>query len=71
MVADGEAVGMMGRGMIPKMIKKEWEEGLDKVVSISDKSLGSEGSMSKVGISPRHNSDKLHAPVASNYHTMP
>ena len=39
-----------------------------KVLSISDKSLGVEGSMSEVGIPPPHNLEKLHAPVAGNYH---
>ena len=42
-----------------------------KVLSISDESLGAEGSMSEVGIPLPHNSDKPHAPVAGNYHTIP
>ena len=41
------------------------------MLSISDNSLGVEGSMSEIGILPPHNSDKLHAPVAVNYHTIP
>ena len=41
-----------------------------KVSSISDKSLGAEGSMSEVGIPPPNNLNKPHAPVARNYHTI-
>ena len=41
------------------------------MLSISDESLGAEGSMSEVGIPLPHNSDKPHAPVAGNYHTIP
>ena len=38
-----------------------------KVLSIINKSLGTEGSMSEVGIPPPHNSDKPHALVAANH----
>ena len=41
------------------------------MLSISNEILGEEGSMSEVGIPSPHNTDKPHAPVAGNYHTIP
>ena len=53
------------------MIKeKGWEEGTHKVISKSDNSIGTEGSMSKVEILTCHDSNKTHATVTRNYHTI-
>ena len=61
----------MGRWTNSKMIEvRGWEEGLDIVISISNKSLDAGGSISKVGVLPRHSSDKPHERVARNYYAI-
>ena len=53
-----------------KIVGKCGAEGLKiKVLSIRDKILGAEGSMSEVGIPPPHNLDKPNTLVDRNYRT--